>query len=161
MNFSIEPQTHPITRRWTNVCLILAHPLRCRPNNKPALGPCLAFNVQGEYSAGAQWYLWHFSVTNQHLAALSSNDSDHGHGNTKPQGSEIFTFTARGSTLDVRFLRLKSITALKGHNIYNGRTPITEVFKWSKKRWLIHLWWFQIEKTFVLLVYIKKIFSAL
>ena len=49
------------------------------------------------------------------------------------------TLSVRGSTLDVRFWRLKSVPALKELNISNGRRPVTSVFKCRRKSWLIHI----------------------
>ena len=54
--------------------------------------------------------------------------------------------------------RIKSIPALKGLNsvkVYNGSRLTTQVFEWSGKSLLRHLWWFQIEKS------MQEYFSAL
>ena len=42
------------------------------------------------------------------------------------------------------------IPALKEFKKNHGRRPIAYVFKWSRKSYLRHLWWFQIVKPFCL-----------
>ena len=68
----------------------------------------------------------------------------------------ILTLTARGSTLVVRIWRLQvDPRTVRGR--YNGRKPITKVFKWIGKSQLRYLWWFQNEKPFGLHVFTKII----
>ena len=113
------------------------------------------------------WYLFKIALVSKNIW-LYLHSCDFSQFCLYPIERETLTLTVRGSTLvfriwrhvDVRFWCLKSILLCKSKNIYNGRRPLTYVFKWIGKTWLRYLWRFQIEKTLWSPWFIRKYFTA-